>query len=163
MGLRMLKARSFESIFSIPMSEIIFKKRQSLWIEASLKAVEEWADHLLQALGEVKVLVQPRPVLVMMHARDSVEQEVFCVGEILVTECQIACRGQRFWGRVVGDQPLRALCLAIFAAAKSLKPEAIRSLEHSFSQESHRIEEYKDREKRALGTTRVQFETMTPT
>ncbi|MBW2020529.1 MAG: phosphonate C-P lyase system protein PhnG [Deltaproteobacteria bacterium] len=93
------------------MSEIIFKKRQSLWIEASLKAVEEWADHLLQALGEVKVLVQPRPVLVMMHARDSVEQEVFCVGEILVTECQIACRGQRFWGRVVGDQPLRALCL----------------------------------------------------
>jgi len=125
--------------------------------------VEEWASYLLKAVGNVEVLVQPRPALVMMHARDSVKQEVFCVGEILVTECQIACRGQRFWGRVVGDQPLRALCLAIFAAAKSLEPEAIRSLEHSFSQESHRIEEREDRERRALGTTKVQFETMTPT
>ena len=137
--------------------------QQSLWIEASLKAVEEWAGHLLKALGEVKVLVQPRPALVMMHARDSVEQEVFCVGEILVTECQIACRKQRFWGRVMGGQPIRALSIAILAAAQSLEPEAISSFEHSFSQESQRINEREERERRALGATKVQFETMTLT
>lgn len=137
--------------------------QQSLWIEASLKAVEEWAGHLLKALGEVKVLVQPRLALVMMHARDSVEQEVFCVGEILVTECRIACRKQRFWGRVMGDQSIRALSIAILAAAQSLEPKAISFLEHSFSQESQRINEREDRERRALGATKVQFETMTLT
>jgi len=135
----------------------------SLWIEASLEAVEKWASYLLKALGNVEVLVQPRPALVMMQVQDSVEKEAFCVGEVLITECQILCQGQRFWGRVVGNQPLRALSLAIFAAARSLEPEAIRSLEGSFRHESQRIKERKDQEKRALGTTKVQFETMTPT
>ena len=125
--------------------------------------MEEWASYLLKAVGNVEVLVQPRPALVMMHARDSVEQEIFCLGELLVTECRIACRSQRFWGRVIGDQPIRALSLAILEACRSLEPEAIRSLENSFSKESQRIKEREDRERKALGTTKVQFETMTPT
>ena len=138
-------------------------ERQSLWIEADLRAVEEWATLLLEALGSVEVLVQPRPALVMMHARDSVEQEAFCVGEVLVTECQVACRGQRFWGRVAGDRSFCALALAILAAAQALEPEAVMSLEQSFSRERDRLIQDEDRRKRALGTTKVRFETMIPT
>ncbi len=137
--------------------------QQSLWIEADLKAVEEWATFLFGVLGKVDVLVQPRPALVMMHARDSVEREAFCLGEVLVTECQIVCRKQRFWGRVAGDRPFRALALAILAAAKALEPEAVTSLEESFSRERERLGRDEDRYKRALGTTRVRFETMTQT
>jgi len=138
-------------------------EQQSLWIEADLRAVEEWATFLFESLGNVEVLVQPRPALVMMHARDSVEREAFCVGEVLVTECQISCRGQRFWGRLAGDRPFRALALAILAAAKSLEPKVVTSLEQNFGREKARLKQDGDRRKRALGTTRVRFETMTPT
>lgn len=138
-------------------------EQQNLWIDADLRAVEEWATFLFESLGNVEVLVQPRPALVVMHARDSVEREPFCLGEVLVTECQIACRRQRFWGRVAGDRSFRALALAILAAAKVLEPDAVASLGQSFSRERERLKQGDDRQKRALGTTKVNFETMTPT
>jgi alpha-D-ribose 1-methylphosphonate 5-triphosphate synthase subunit PhnG len=136
---------------------------QALFVEADDEAVAGWSEMLLQALGELSVPIPPRPALVMVHARDSVERQPFCLGEALVTECQIACVGQHFWGRVLGDQPGRALAMAILNAALALAPEALEDLTSCFAAERSRLQAEREHEARVLATTRVQFETMTLT
>ena len=142
---------------------IILQNEQALWIEARLESVERWASHLLTVLDDVQVVTQPRPGLIMVQLRDSVEMELFCLGEALITECQIACRGQRFWGRALGEEPIRSLGLAILAAARSLEPEALDHLKKLYHEEYKHLSEQRDQERKALGATRVQFNTMTQT
>jgi phosphonate C-P lyase system protein PhnG len=134
-----------------------------LWIDASREALEKWADRLLEELGEVKVSVHPRPALVMMPGRDSVERELFCAGELLVTECQILCGDKRFWGRVAGNEGWRALGLAILAAAQALAPPALEALREDFEEERQFLLREMDLRARAVGSTRVHFDTMTLT
>jgi len=136
---------------------------QELWIEARVKALEGWVEYLLNTLRTVEVMVEPRPALVMMEARDSVEKERFCVGELLVTECQLLYHDKGFWGRVLGNQPLRAFGLALLEAAQDCVPEALDSLEGSFRKESAFIQRQRAQMGKALGATKVQFDTMTPT
>jgi alpha-D-ribose 1-methylphosphonate 5-triphosphate synthase subunit PhnG len=136
---------------------------QELWIEARSELVEAWGNRLLNALGDVKVAIPPRPALVMMEARDSVERERFCVGELLVTECQIALGEALFWGRVLGDQPLRAMALALLAAAREHAPEAVQGLEVSFQKERTYLQRRRAKMAKAVNATKVRFETMTLT
>jgi phosphonate C-P lyase system protein PhnG len=136
---------------------------QHLWVEARLGKVEEWASLVLDNLGQVQVTIAPRPALVMMQVVDSVQQERFCAGELLVTECQIVCSRQRFWGRVLGHQPLRALALATLAAAQNLAPATLEELQPAFELERQVLHEQWNRKARAIGATRVQFDTMKTT
>ena len=136
---------------------------QELWLEARAEVLETWADHLLNAMGSVEVLVEPRPALVMMEARDSVEKERFCVGELLVTECQILVANKSYWGRVLGDQPLRAFGMAILEAAEDCAPDTLDPLKESFQREREFLERQRAQTAKALGSTKVQFDTMTPT
>jgi phosphonate C-P lyase system protein PhnG len=133
---------------------------QRLWVEARPAKVEEWASVLLEGLADVRVSIPPRSGLVMMQVRDSVQQEPFCVGELLVTECQIAFKHQRIWGRVLGHQPLRALALAVLAAAQTFAPAALQSLQPAFHQEWQYLRAQWERKARSIGATRVHFDTM---
>jgi len=136
---------------------------QELWIEANVEVLQEWGTHILNDLGNVNVISPPRLALVMMEARDSVQQERFCVGELLVTECQVTVGEELFRGRVMGNQPLRALALALLTAALTCAPETLRNLEAFFDREREAIQKRRDRMSRALASTKVQFDTMTPT
>lgn len=136
---------------------------QELWLEARAEVLETWADHLLNALGSVDVLVDPRPALVMMEARDSVERERFCVGELLVTECQILVANKSYWGRVLGNQPLRAFGMAVLEAAADCTPDSLDPLKKSFQREHEFLERQRAQTAKALGSTKVQFDTMMPT
>jgi phosphonate C-P lyase system protein PhnG len=139
------------------------KELHVLWIEARPEIVEQWAETLLEALGYVKVTVQPRPALVMMQAEDSIEGDRFCVGELLATECQISYEKQHFWGRVLGNEPVRALALALLAAAEARAPNCLLEMQPELDRERRFLEAQRLKLSRALGTTRVQFETMNPT
>jgi alpha-D-ribose 1-methylphosphonate 5-triphosphate synthase subunit PhnG len=136
---------------------------QELWLEARVEVLEAWADHLLNAMGSVEVLVEPRPTLLMMEARDSVEKERFCVGELLVTECQILVANKSYWGRVLGNQPLRAFGMAILEAAEDCTPDSLDPLKESFQIEREFLQNQRARTAKALDSTKVQFDTMTPT
>jgi alpha-D-ribose 1-methylphosphonate 5-triphosphate synthase subunit PhnG len=136
---------------------------QELWLEARAEILETWTDHLLKALGSVEVLVEPRPALVMMEARDSVEKERFCVGELLVTECQILVANKNYWGRVLGNQPLRAFGVAVLEAAKDSAPDSLDALKASLQEEHEFLQRQRAQTAKALDSTKVQFDTMTPT
>ena len=131
-----------------------------LWLAAAVETVEEWAESLVGRMGPVEVLTPPRPVVVMMNARDSVEGEVFCVGELLMTECGASCGGESFRGWTLGNEPRRALALAILGAAQGLFPHLLEDMAACFDAERERLAQDRERMVRALGSTRVAFETM---
>lgn len=79
-------------------------------------ALEALADSCLEG-GEVEVNSPPEPVLVMARVRETVDGEVFNLGEVLVTRCEVLLDGKPGWGMVTGDNAGRALCAAIVDAA----------------------------------------------
>jgi hypothetical protein len=61
---------------------------------------------------------------------------------------------------VVGDQPSRALALAVLAAAGEVLPEALGGLMERFRVERHFIDQQQRKLGCAIRSTQVQFETM---
>ncbi|MDF2717426.1 MAG: phnG [Paenibacillus sp.] len=70
-----------------------------------------------EAGGEVEVVRQPEKSLVMTKARDSVSEQPFYLGEVLVTECTVSIRGAYGFGVLIGEDAERAYRLAVVDAA----------------------------------------------
>lgn len=134
-----------------------------LWVEARIERIELWTDFLLDQMGTVRMVIPPRSALVMMQASDSVECAPFCVGEIAATECQLEFDGALFWGRAMGNDPVRAVGIAVLEAAEKKAPWAVEPLLQSFKEETQFLMDERLVMAKALGSTRVHFETMTPT
>lgn len=134
-----------------------------LWIEARIEQIELWTNWLLEHMGAVRMVVPPRCGLVMMQASDSVDCAPFCLGEIAVTECQLEFDGGLFWGRVIGNDPVRATGVAVLKAAEANAPWVLEPLLKSFREETQFLLEQRLTMAKALGSTRVRFEAMTPT
>ena len=62
----------------------------------------------------------PRPALVMARVRETVDGEVFNLGEVLVTNCRVTLDGEPGWAAVVDHDPERALCAAVVDAASRI-------------------------------------------
>jgi alpha-D-ribose 1-methylphosphonate 5-triphosphate synthase subunit PhnG len=54
----------------------------------------------------------------MTRVRETVDGEVFNLGEVLVTRCEVLLDGEPGWAVVVGEDPERALCGAALDAAR---------------------------------------------
>ena len=65
----------------------------------------------------MEVVSPPRPSLVMARVRETVDGEVFNLGEVLVTNCEVTLDGEPGWAMVVDHDPERALSAAIVDAA----------------------------------------------
>jgi alpha-D-ribose 1-methylphosphonate 5-triphosphate synthase subunit PhnG len=77
------------------------------------------ADRCLEDLdaAEVRVVRPPEPALVMARVREKVDGEVFNLGEVLVTICEVELAGVPGWAAVLDHDPERALCAAVLDAA----------------------------------------------
>ena len=136
---------------------------QELITRARPEVLEGWSNRLLEELDSVEVVTPPRPALIMLQSRDSVRRERFCVGELLVMECRLHFNKENFWGRVIGNEPVRAVAAALFKIAEKYRPDVLRSLEEAFREERSLLEESDKEVSVALGTTMVRFDTMTQT
>jgi alpha-D-ribose 1-methylphosphonate 5-triphosphate synthase subunit PhnG len=75
--------------------------------------LKHFAETLLAEMGEITVL-QNRTGLVMLPMRDTVENVDFHLGEVLVSEAQIANgAGQVGYGMVTGRDLERAMAMAV--------------------------------------------------
>jgi alpha-D-ribose 1-methylphosphonate 5-triphosphate synthase subunit PhnG len=70
-------------------------------------------DQLLElaASEEIEIIRAPRSGLLMMSCQDAFNCD-FHLGEVLVTEAEVVCRGTRGYGMVPGEDARRALARA---------------------------------------------------
>jgi alpha-D-ribose 1-methylphosphonate 5-triphosphate synthase subunit PhnG len=71
---------------------------------------------LLEARHSVEVRRRPSVCLTMIPAEDSLERQRFFLGEALTTECEAAVNGLAGFGLCLGDEPVRAYCIAVVDA-----------------------------------------------
>lgn len=83
---------------------------------APTKRLKELADRCLEG-AEAEVVSAPRLVLLMTRVRETVDGELFNLGEVLATSCEVILNSNAGWGMVLGDDPERSLCVAVLNAA----------------------------------------------
>jgi alpha-D-ribose 1-methylphosphonate 5-triphosphate synthase subunit PhnG len=66
---------------------------------------------------DVMVVVEPTVGMVMARAIEGAQGEVFNVGEVLVTECQVQIDHHEGWSMLMGSRPQGALAAATVDAA----------------------------------------------
>lgn len=100
----------------------------------------------------------PEPSLLMVRVRETVDGEVFNLGEVLVTRCEMILDGEPGWGMALGDDPERALCAAVLdAASRRGFPDGVEGelrLQLAFAREARRGRWA------SVQPTRVEFEEM---
>lgn len=70
----------------------------------------------LEERHAVQVRRDPSVCLTMIPAEDSLEGQRFYLGEALTTECEVAVNGAAGFGLCLGDEPVRAYCIAVVDA-----------------------------------------------
>jgi len=114
----------------------------------------------LWSQAEFRVERAPRAGLVMYTVRDPFDTP-FHLGEVLVSEAEVALDGQIGYGAVCGDEPERALLLAAVEAAEGSGHAAVLGGIGEFINrlEKRHVEE-KTRSSKIAASTKVRFEAM---
>ena len=94
----------------------------------------------------------------MARVRETVDGEVFNLGEVLVTACEVTLGGEPGWGMVMGHDPERALCAAVVDAASRRKDAA--ELREDLAREYAAAREARRERWATVQPTRVEFEEM---
>jgi alpha-D-ribose 1-methylphosphonate 5-triphosphate synthase subunit PhnG len=64
----------------------------------------------------IEIQKAPSVCLTMIPAEDSLEKQKFFLGEALATECEVLVDGLHGFGLCLGDEPVRAYCIAVIDA-----------------------------------------------
>lgn len=124
---------------------------------ASSDRLAELANRCLEG-AKVDITAAPEAALIMMRVRETVDGEVFNLGEVLVTRCEVILDGARGWGMIMGDDSQRALsCAVLDAVSRQGMPEELEAelrLELAFAREARRTRWAN------VQATRVAFEEM---
>lgn len=109
--------------------------------------------------AEVEITAPPEPVLIMARVRETVDGELFNLGEVLVTRCGIRLAGEPGWSMVPGDDAERALCAAILdAASRTGDPTRYPWLEAELASMLRLARQARRERWSAVQPTRVEFE-----
>ncbi|NJK97816.1 MAG: phosphonate C-P lyase system protein PhnG [Bacteroidales bacterium] len=70
----------------------------------------------LEAKFALQIVKEPSLGLTMIRAEDSVESQEFYLGEALTTDCEVSYNQITGYGICLGDEPVRAYCIAVVDA-----------------------------------------------
>jgi alpha-D-ribose 1-methylphosphonate 5-triphosphate synthase subunit PhnG len=107
----------------------------------------------------VKVIKQ-NTALVMMRAVDSVEREVFNLGEVLVSEAEVEVRGVLGYSQILGDDTEKALAGAILDAVCEIEHPLREEIIKVLNQEKIYYKKERAKEYAKIKSTKVEFEAM---
>src|SRR5258708_39426502 len=102
----------------------------------------------------------PRQGLVMLRVRETVAESLFNAGEVLVTEVKLELNGQFGFGLVMGNQPRKALAIALLDAALRKNDGLAAELTTELMLLNQQISQRNQREQALVATTKVEFERM---
>ena len=133
--------------------------RTKLLIEIGKTEAIEFAGEILNKY-HVEEIQPPKLGLTMIKMRESAQQSLFYIGEVLITETKVKINDSFGIGIVIEEDEHLSRALAIIDAAyKEELPEAV-----SFEKELVKLEaEYQqqlEKEKCSIERTKVNFETM---
>jgi len=67
----------------------------------------------LEERFSLTIVKEPSLGLTMIRAEDSVENQEFYLGEALTTDCEVSYNDITGYGICLGDEPVRAYCIAV--------------------------------------------------
>ena len=134
-------------------------ERTKLLIEVGRKQAMEMADQMKHAYEIVEVQ-PPREGLVMVKVRESAEQSLFYIGEVLVTETKVKIGNVFGLGLIREMEPELSRALAIVDAAYNGKFPETAQWVPVFEQLKLELAEEQQNMKRSIERTKVQFNTM---
>jgi alpha-D-ribose 1-methylphosphonate 5-triphosphate synthase subunit PhnG len=122
----------------------------------------EIAELAAMVVSDADVIVTGEPTVGMVMARviEGAFGEVFNLGEVLVTECQVQVGGVDGWCMLQGYRPQAAVDAAAIDAALVLQaPHLTTALDDRLTQLIARHDDIVAANQSRLAATRVQFET----
>lgn len=121
--------------------------------------IEALLDDLWET-GRFQIRRAPRTGLIMAGVRDSFDTP-FYLGEVLVSEAEVACDGQPGYGLLCGDEPERALLLAaVEAAAVQGHTALLKGVRRFIDNLEATALEQSEQQSRLTAATRVRFASM---
>lgn len=110
---------------------------------------------------EITWLTPPTLGMVMARAEDGARADVFNLGEVLVTECQLQVGPNEGWAMLLGNRPQGVFAAAAIDAVSgsTTAHPALPALDARLQTLLAELDAIDAAERAALATTRVQFDT----
>lgn len=109
---------------------------------------------------DIEVMEEPNHGLVMVRVRETAQNSLFYLGEVLVTECKVRISGKIGVGLVKGDEPEKAYDLAVIDAAYAAQLEETVAWTSLLHAEGSLLEQEQAAYQAKVLRTKVDFETM---
>jgi alpha-D-ribose 1-methylphosphonate 5-triphosphate synthase subunit PhnG len=119
----------------------------------------ELATLLTHRLDDVTVINGPTIGMIMARVVEDARNEIFNLGEILVTECHVQLGDDEGWAMLMGSRPTAALQAATIDAALAADPAAVQAVESRLLEFVAGHDAILAEQRAELAPTRVQFET----
>jgi len=113
----------------------------------------------LEGKYSLQMVKEPSLGLAMLRAEDSVESQEFYLGEALTTDCEVSYKNCTGYGICLGDEPVRAYCIASVDAILQAEPE-LPELKTFLSEQEKTIKLEEQIEYNQVQRTRVDFKMM---
>ncbi|MCA1011963.1 phosphonate C-P lyase system protein PhnG [Halobacillus halophilus] len=127
----------------------------------------EGRDELAESMAEeieknhaIYLDKQPQKSLVMLKNKDSVSNQPFYAGEVLVTECGVSIDDKKGIGVIMGERPEKAYHLAVIDAALNVRLKETESWGARLLEEEEAIHKRHQGEAVRAARTKVNFDTM---
>ncbi|MFT8708341.1 MAG: phosphonate C-P lyase system protein PhnG [Sporolactobacillus sp.] len=138
---------------------MIDKRRLSRLLTAcDMAFLQRMTDDL--ELSAIQTERAPKTSIVMTKVRDSVSNQPFYLGEVLVTECTVSMAGKFGIGVVIGEQPERAYRMAAIDAAVNAGSSILDKWQAELTAEERRIAATRHLECVRSAESKVNFDTM---
>ncbi len=132
----------------------------SILARSEIKTLSEMAEQVTRE-GGYAVLQPPASGMIMMQVTETVQHQLFLVGEVLFTECEVRVGDAVARGYALGEDPERALGSAIIRAALAGAGHPLLPRIRQFLEEQAGAIAAEKRFVDALvARTKVQFETL---
>lgn len=139
------------------------KQTTSILGRCPLETLLPWIAQIKE-VAAVKILKEPKMGLIMMRSRDTVAQELFNTGEVLVSHCTATVDNHPGYGVVIGNQSELAEALAIIDGALRAQGDKVADLMGNMQRwlkEQGRLQQKQHQsEFNLLKRSKVNFETM---
>lgn len=138
----------------------MMKKRLfSIMAKASLSEIQVIAEPLTHKYS-IQIIKEPTKSLAMVQLRETVQESLFYIGEVLVVEAIVSIGDVKGMAVTLGDDFEKVLAMAILDASLNKKIEESGAIEQSLFQLERKQIEKEQKENALFQKTKVNFNSM---